>query len=77
MFAYVYFVVPPVYAGEQYKIFEDGVTYISNGEFQPSILYDGKEYDCGYNPIFSYKGYLAPECVEIIIRTSLEVVNEP
>jgi len=74
-FAYVHFIVPPAYAGETFKVFDDGVTYIvekKNAWLYEvdgiSIFHDGVEYDCTPNGYHNNQ-YLNPVCIEIILRS--------
>ncbi len=67
-FAYVHFFVPPAYAGETFKIFDDGITYWKDGDYI-HIMLDGEIIDCTMSNTWSYRGYLSPICVEIIMRS--------
>ena len=71
-FAYVYFVMPPAYAGESMKIFEDGIIYEGCDGTKwfsapCTIHYKGESYDCKVAD--GYGDYLSPKCIEVIMRS--------
>lgn len=58
--------------GDTFKLFDDGITYYYVTESDIPILgiiHDGEKINCHTKRDWSYKGYISPLCVEIILRS--------